>query len=89
MVLEEGTGFTCNDRTLTVVPGQDAVFLIQCDDGYTVTGADCGDYTLTPNPSGGIVLTVPRVRYSTVVSLTLERSEISTTVPGTRLWRSR
>lgn len=75
VVLEEGTGFTCNDRTLTVVPGQNAVFLIQCDDGYAVTGADCEDYTLAPNPGGGVVLTVLRVRYSTVVSLTLERSD--------------
>lgn len=74
VVLEEGTGFTCTDRTLTVLPGQDAVFLLRCDDGYTVTGADCGDYTLTPDPNGGVVLTIPCVRYSTVVSLTLERS---------------
>lgn len=75
VVLEEGAGFTCNDYTLTVVPGQDAVFYLQCDDGYTVAGADCGDYSLAPDPGGGMVLTVPCVRYSTVVSLTMERSD--------------
>ena len=74
VVLEEGTGFICGDYTLTVVPGQDAAFYIQCDDGYTVTGADCEGYTLTPNPNGGTVLTVPCVQYSTVISLTVERS---------------
>ena len=75
VVLEEGAGFTCGDYSLTVVPGQNAAFYIQCDDGYTVTGADCENYTLTPNPNGGTVLTVPDVRYSTVISLTVERSD--------------
>ena len=75
VVLEEGTGFICGDYTLTVVPGQDAAFYIQCDDGYTVTGADCEGYTLTPGPNGGTVLTVPCVRYSTVISLAVERSD--------------
>ena len=74
VVLEEGAGFTCGDYTRTVVPGQDTAFYIQCDDGYTVTGADCGDYTLAPAPNGGMVLTVPCVRYSAVISLAVERS---------------
>ena len=75
VVLEEGTGFTCSDHTLTVVPGQDATFYIQCDDGYTVTGADCEDYSIALAPNGGTVLTVPCVRYSAVISLTVERSD--------------
>lgn len=75
VVLEEGTGFTCGEGVLTVPPGQDAVFSIRCDDGYAVTGADCGDYTLAPNAAGGVTLTVRAVRYSTVVSLTVERSD--------------
>lgn len=75
VVLEEGQGFTCQDDVLTVLPGQDAVFSIQCADGYFVTGADCGDYDLAPNANGGVTLTVRRVRYSTVVSLAVERSD--------------
>ncbi len=74
VVLEEGPGVTCGDYVLTVPPGQDAVFSLQCDDGYTVTGADCGSYTLAPNANGGVTLTVRGVRYSTVVSLTVARS---------------
>lgn len=77
VVLEAGEGFTCSDHTLTVVPGQDASFYIRCDDGYTVTGADCGDYTLTPDPNGGVVLTVQGVKYSVSISLTVERSGAS------------
>ena len=74
VVLEEGAGFTCADHALTVPPGQDAVFSIQCADGYAVTGADCEDYTLSPGANGILTLTVRNVRYSTVVSLTVERS---------------
>lgn len=74
VVLEEGAGFSCGDYTRTVAPGQDATFYIRCDDGYTVVGADREDYVLAPSPNGCIVLTVPCVRYSTVVSLTVERS---------------
>lgn len=77
VVLEESPGFACENHVLTVVPGQDAVFSIQCMDGYSVTGADCADYTLTPNANGGVTLTVQAVRYSTVVSLTVERSGAS------------
>lgn len=75
VVLEEGDGFTCGDHTLTVAPGQDAVFSIQCADGYSITGVDCEDYILTPNLNGGVTLTVRGVRYSTVISLTMERSD--------------
>ncbi len=71
VVLEEGEGFTCGDYALTVASGEDASFLIRCEDGYAVTGADCGEYTLAPAANGGAVLTIPRVRYSTVVSLTV------------------
>lgn len=75
VVLEESPGFTCDDYVLTVAPGQDAVFSIRCMDGYAVSGADCGDYTLAPNAGGGVTLTVRGVRYSTVISLTVERSD--------------
>lgn len=74
VVLEEGTGYTCADHVLTVAPGQDAVFSLRCADGYTVTGADQADYSLVPNANGGVTLTVRNVRYTTVVSLSVERS---------------
>lgn len=74
VVLEEGEGYTCADHVLTVPRGQDAVFSLRCADGYTVTGADRADCSLTPNANGGVTLTVRNVRYTTVVSLTVERS---------------
>lgn len=77
VVLEEGVGYTCAGYVLTVAPGQDAVFSLRCADGYTVTGADCGSYSLEPSANGGVTLTVREVRYSTVVSLTVERSPVS------------
>lgn len=77
VVLEEGEGFTCGSYAATVIPGQDAVFDLRCADGYAVTGADCGDYTLAPSDGGGMTLTVRGVRYSTAISLTVERSAAS------------
>ncbi len=74
VVLEEGTGYTCANHVLTVPPGRDAVFALRCADGYTITGADCGDYSLKPNANGGLTLTIHDVKYSTVVSLMVERS---------------
>lgn len=74
VVLEEGEGFTSASYVATVALGQDAVFKLRCADGYTVTGVDCGSYSLKPNANGGMTLTVRKVRYSTVVSLTVERS---------------
>ncbi len=76
IVLEEGEGFTAEDYTRTVMPGQDAAFTIQCADGYAVDGVQCrGEYTLEPTTGGRLVLTVSAVRYSTVVSLVLSRSD--------------
>lgn len=74
VVLEEGVGYTCADHVRTVPPGRDAVFSLRCADGYTIVGADCEDYSLEPNANGGITFTVHDVRYSTVISLTAERS---------------
>lgn len=74
VVLEEGVGYTCDDYVRTVLPGADVRFLLRCEDGYSVTGADCGEYSLAPDPGGGTLLTVKGVRYSTVVSPTVERS---------------
>lgn len=77
VVLEEGEGFTCDSYAAAVVPGQDVVFHLRCADGYTVTGADYGDHTLAPSSGGGMTLTLRGVRYSTAVSLTVERSGAS------------
>lgn len=77
VVLEEGEGFTSASYVATVALGQDAVFKLRCAGGYTVTGADCGSYSLKPNANGGMTLTARKVRYSTVVSLTVERSPAS------------
>ena len=77
VVLEEGEGFTCDSYAAVVVPGQDAVFNLRCADGYVITGADCGDYALAPSAAGGMTLTVQGVRYSTAISLTVERSGAS------------
>lgn len=77
IVLEEGEGFACDSCAVSVVPGQDAVFTLQCADGYSIAGADYGDYSLVPSAGGGMTLTLREVRYSTAVSLTVERSGAS------------
>ena len=75
IVLEEGGGFICDDYVRSVPAGGTAVFTIVCEDGYAVTGADCGAYSLVPGTGGRMVLTIPDVRYSDVIALTVERSE--------------
>lgn len=77
VVLEEEKGFSCADYTQTVEPGADASFYFTCDDGYTVTGTDYGSYTLSAVQGGGMMLTLQNVRYSTVVTLTVEKSDVS------------
>ena len=75
VVLEEGEGFTCADYTQSVSRGGDAVFYLNCADGYEIVGADYENAALAPGQGGGVLLTVPAVRYSTVVSLTVEKSD--------------
>lgn len=77
VVLEEGDGFSCAEPARTVEPGADASFYLTCDDGFTVTGAGCDSYTLSPAQGGGMMLTVQNIRYSTVVTLTVEKSGVS------------
>lgn len=75
VVLEEGAGFTCNDHIQVVRRGADVTFYVEALDGYEITGSDYAGSTLTPGRERGTIITVPNVRYSTVVTLTVSRSD--------------
>lgn len=68
VVLEEGEGFIAEDYVCAVPRGEDAVFSVAPSAGYAVTGTDYEGAVLADG-----ILTVPAVRYSTVVSLRTER----------------
>ncbi len=74
VVLEEGDGFTARSYAAQTVPGGELRFDLQPKDGYTVTGADYDGCALEREPEGGVTLILPKVRYSTAVRLTVERS---------------
>lgn len=75
VVLEEGEGFTCDRYAQAVAPGEDACFRLECAEGYEILGADWEGAVLTPG-GDGVALTLPGVRYSTAVSLTVARREV-------------
>lgn len=75
VVLEEGLGFSCADHTQTIPRGGEATFYLQVTDGYEITAADRDNCTIQPSPNGGTILTVSEVRYSTVVSLSVRKSD--------------
>lgn len=78
VVLEDNPAFTADTAVLTVAPGQDAVFHLTPEPGYLLTGADFPGCTLTRTASG-TELTIPAVRYSTVVSVSAEAGAIAFT----------
>ena len=68
IVLEQGEGFTAAEYVCMVPKGTDAVFSVAPEPGYAIIGTDCESAVL----AGG-TLTIPNVRYSTVVSLRTEK----------------
>lgn len=76
VVLEEGDGFTCDDYTRTVCPGESVDFCIMCDDGYEIVGTDHENASLTFKRNGMTILTLSDLRYSTVVSLAVKKTEV-------------
>lgn len=77
VVLEEGEGFACEEYARTVNRGGIAEFCLTCDNGYEITGADWENAELRPGRNGTTILTLPGVRYSTVVSVVVEKREVS------------
>lgn len=77
VVLEEGDGFTCDAYARTVERGGSVEFRLTCGDGWEIVGADYENARLRRGRDGTAVLTLPAVRYSTVVSLTVEKRAVS------------
>lgn len=78
VVVEEGSGFLAEKPAATVNIGEDVIFTLQPQDGYTITGADYPDYTLSYASTGDrMLLTLHKVRYSTVVTITLVQSDLN------------
>lgn len=76
VVLEEGDGFFCADHTQVVRRGSDVTFYLETADGYRILGTDYENATVSPAPSGGTIITLHQVRYSTVVTLTVGKSDV-------------
>lgn len=77
VVLEEGEGFTGRRYVGETEAGGVLRFSLQELDGYTITGADYDGCVLEREQGGGVTLTLPGVRYSRTVRLTVERSGIT------------
>lgn len=73
LVLEESPAYTARETTAEVPAGGRAEFLLTPNDGYTLTGTDCPDGTLTRTAQGWL-LTVEEVRYSAVVRVEAQQS---------------
>lgn len=71
VVLEEGPGFESDRYACAVEAGQDAVFTLRPNEGYTISEVDYVNYTLTAGTGGVVTLTLHNVRYSESVSLTV------------------
>lgn len=74
VVLEDSDAFTAAAPVQTVPRGGQARFVLEPADGCTLTGSDYPGATLEPS-SGGWLLTLPEVRYPTVVTVTAEFSD--------------
>ena len=74
VILEEGEGFSCADHTRAVTRGSDVTFYVEVLDGYEITGTDYKNATVTPAESGGVLVTLHDIRYSTVVTLEIQKS---------------
>lgn len=68
LVLEEGTGFRAEHAACTVRQGEDAVFYLTPEDGYTFSDADYPDYSVEAMGNRQ-VLTLHDVRYSVSVTV--------------------
>lgn len=74
VVLEQGEGFTCSDYTRMVRQGDDVTFYVEPMDGYEIAGSDYEHTTVSASQENGIFVTLHKVRYSTVVTLTVTKS---------------
>lgn len=78
VVLEEGTGFSCETYTAVGKKGEDIQFLLELEDGYLITNSDYEKYSITSTVNGtGVNFTLHEVEYSTAVTLTVEKSGAS------------
>lgn len=75
VVLEEGEGFSCSDHVQIVSRGRDVTFYLRPLDGYEITGSDYENTTISDSQEGGTLVTLHEVRYSTVVTLTVKKSD--------------
>ncbi|MCD8342704.1 MAG: InlB B-repeat-containing protein [Clostridiales bacterium] len=72
VVLEEAEGYTAERYTAAPLKGEDAVFALELEDGYILTGTDYADTEIVQS-GRTVTLTLHSVRYSTAVTLYLEQ----------------
>lgn len=70
VVVEQGTDYSVDNPILTVERGQDAVFLIRCNNGAALAGCDYANYQINEN-EGAYQLELKTILYSVVVHLEL------------------
>lgn len=72
LVVEQSEAFTAPEYSVVVAKGAAARLRLTPAEGWVLTGTDRPDATLTPEPDGTALLTVPRLRYSAVVTVQAE-----------------
>lgn len=73
VIIEDGTGFRAQRSIVTIRSGEDAVFQLIPEPGYSFVTADYADYTVQSS-GGQQTLTVHHVRYPTIVRVTYRPS---------------
>jgi len=78
VAIEDGTGFSIEHATGKVKAGKDVTFLVKVKAGYHLESTDYPKYAITYGKAADTMkLTLYNVRYSTVVSLTTQKSNQS------------
>lgn len=72
--IQEGDGFTVENNGQYIQPGEDVVFLLKVDYGYTLAAADYAGEYRTAVDGGQIKLTLKNVQYPTRMALHLTNS---------------
>ena len=74
VVLEEGEGYVVSERVYTLPAGRDLVILVFPVEGWRIKGCDYPGALLEEAKDGGIRITLPNLRYTTMVSVLTEKN---------------
>lgn len=79
IVFEEGEGYLVQDPTILVPKGQNAVFTLQMEEGYSLKEIDYPDSSISENHNNQIIVTLYDLRYSRTITAKTEKSDLTIT----------